>query len=171
MTEDQRFVEGRPDVLMWQTRPLDHEITIAGGVRAQLFGSTTGSDLDWVVKLIDVYPDSAEGPAQMRGYQLMIAGDIMRGRYRKGFEHATAVPRNTTEEFLVDLHQLAYTFQKGHRVMVQVQSTWFPLYDRNPQTFTPNIFRANASDYRAQTHHVSRTATHPSNVEVMALKR
>jgi len=170
MTEDQRFVEGRPDVLMWQTAPLDHDLTIAGNMRAQLFGSTTGSDLDWVVKLIDVYPDSAEGPVQMRGYQLMIAGDIMRGRYWKGFERATAVPRNSTGEFQVDLHQLAYTFQKSHRIMVQVQSTWFPLYDRNPQTFTANIFKAEASDYRAQTHRVWRTVSHPSNVEVMTLK-
>src|SRR5262249_49329449 len=164
------FVEGRPDVLMWQTAPLDHDLTIAGNMRAQLFGSTTGSDLDWVVKLIDVYPDSAEGLVQMRGYQLMIAGDIMRGRYWKGFERATAGPRNSTGEFQVDLHQLAYTFQKSHRIMVQVQSTWFPLYDRNPQTFTVNIFKAEASDYRAQTHRVWRTVSHPPTVEAMTLK-
>jgi uncharacterized protein len=170
MTEDQRFVEGRPDVLMWQTAPLDRPLTIAGNVRAELFGSTTGSDLDWVVKLIDVYPDSAERPVQMRGYQLMIAGDIMRGRYWRGFERATPVPKNTVEEFDVDLHQVAYTFQKGHRVMAQVQSTWFPLYDRNPQTFTANIFKADATDYRTQTHRVWRTAAHASNVEVMVLK-
>jgi len=170
MTEDQRFVEGRPDVLVWQTAPLEDSFTIAGNVRAQVFGSTTGSDVDWVVKLIDVFPDSIEGPVQMRGYQLMVAGDIMRGRYWKGFEHPAPVPKNTTEEFQIDLHQLAYTFQKGHRVMVQIQSTWFPLYDRNPQTFTANIFKADATDYRAQTHRVSRTAAHPSNVEVMALK-
>jgi len=155
---------------VWQTAPLESPFTVAGNVRAHVFGSTTGSDVDWVVKLIDVFPDSTEGRVQMRGYQLMVAGDIMRGRYWKGFEHATPVPKNTTEEFQIDLHQLAYTFQKGHRVMVQVQSTWFPLYDRNPQTFTANIFKADAADYRAQTHRVSRTAAHPSNVEVMALK-
>ena len=100
----------------------------------------------------------------------MVAGDIMRGRYWKGFEQATPVPRNTTVEFHVDLHELAYTFQKGHRMMVQVQSTWFPLYDRNPQTFTANIFKADASDYRAQTHRVTRTAARASNIEVMVLK-
>jgi len=170
MTEDQRFVDGRPDVLMWQTPPLERDVTIAGAVRAQLFGSTTGSDVDWVVKLIDVYPDSAAGPVQMRGYELMIAGDVMRGRYWKGFEQATPVPKNAIVEFHVDLHQLAYTFQKGHRIMVQVQSTWFPLYDRNPQTFTANIFKAAAGDYRAQTHRVARSASHPSNVEVSVLR-
>jgi len=170
MTEDQRFVDGRPDVLMWQTPPLERDVTIAGAVRAQLFGSTTGSDVDWVVKLIDVYPDSAAGPVQMRGYELMIASDVMRGRYWKGFEQATPVPKNTIVEFPVDLHQLAYTFQKGHRIMVQVQSTWFPLYDRNPQTFTANIFKAAAGDYRAQTHRVARSASHPSNVEVSVLR-
>jgi putative CocE/NonD family hydrolase len=170
MTEDQRFVEGRPDVLMWQTAPLERDVTIAGNVGARIFGSTTGSDADWVVKLIDVYPDSAETPRQMRGYQLMVAGDIMRGRYRQGFERAMPVPPNTTVEFHVDLHQLAYTFEKGHRIMVHVQSTWFPLYDRNPQTFAANIFQANASDYRAQTHRVSRTESHPSSVEIMVVR-
>jgi putative CocE/NonD family hydrolase len=170
MTEDQRFVEGRPDVLVWQTSPLDRDLTIAGDVTAHLFASTTGSDLDWVAKLIDVYPDSVEGPVQMRGYELMVAGDVMRGRYWKGFQVATPIPSNTPVEFTVDLHQLAYTFQRGHRVMVQVQSTWFPLYDRNPQTFVPNIFKATATDYRAQTHRVLRTQAHPSNVEVMVLR-
>ena len=170
MTEDQRFVEGRPDILVWQTSPLDRDLTIAGDVTAHLFASTTGSDLDWVAKLIDVYPDSIEGPVQMRGYELMVAGDIMRGRYWKGFQVATPIPPETPVEFTVDLHQLAYTFQRGHRVMVQVQSTWFPLYDRNPQTFVPNIFKAAATDYRAQTHRVLRTQTHPSNVEVTVLR-
>jgi hypothetical protein len=99
-------------------------------------------------QLIDVYPDSVEGPVQMRGYELMVAGDVMRGRYWKGFQVATPIPSNTPVEFTVDLHQLAYTFQRGHRVMVQVQSTWFPLYDRNPRTFVPNIFKATATDHR-----------------------
>ena len=170
MTEDQRFVDDRPDVLAWETDPLDADMTIAGDVTAHLFASTTGSDADWVVKLIDEYPDSVSGPVQMRGYELMIAGDIMRGRYWKGFETATAIPSNTAVEFKVDLHQQAYTFQKGHRIMVQVQSTWFPLYDRNPQTFVPNIFRAKATDYRPQTHRIFRTQAQPSNVEVKVLR-
>jgi uncharacterized protein len=170
MTEDQRFVEGRPDVLMWQTAPLERDVTIAGNVRAQLFGYTTGSDLDWVVKLIDVYPDSAEGAPLMRGYHLMVVGDIMRGRYWKGFQRATPIPTRQIVEYQVDLHQLAHTFRTRHRIMVQVQSTWFPLYDRNPQTFTANIFNANASDYRVQTHRVFRTTSHPSNVEITVMR-
>ena len=169
MTEDQRFVEGRPDVLVWQTAPLDHDVTIAGDVTARLFASTTGSDADWVVKLIDVYPDSVAGAAQLRGYQLMVAGDIMRGRYWKSFETATPIPPNTVTPFRVDLHQQAYTFGKGHRIMVQLQSSWFPLHDRNPQTFVANIFKAGAGDYRLQTHRVFRTATQASSVEVLVL--
>ena len=168
MTEDQRFVERRPDVLEWQTPPLENDVTIAGDVIAHLFASTTGSDADWVVKLIDVYPDSLPGPnVDMRGYELIVNGEIMRGRYWKGFDHATPIPSNLAVPFDVDLHQQAYTFQKGHRIMVQVQSTWFPLYDRNPQTFVPNIFQAKATDYKAQTHRVYRTAAQPSSVEVM----
>src|SRR5256886_7974726 len=96
-------------------------------------------------------------------------GDIMRGRYRKSWEHPEAIPPNTIQPFTVDLHQQAYTFQKGHRIMVQVQSSWFPLYDRNPQTFVPDIFRARAEDYRPRVHRVYRTARYPSNVEFDAL--
>lgn len=169
MTEDQRFVEGRPDVLTWQTAPIDRAITIAGDVTAHLFASTTGSDADWVAKLIDVYPDSLAGPVQMRGYQLMVAGDIMRGRYWKGFDRATPIVPNAVTPFTVDLHQQAYTFAKGHRIMVQLQSTWYPLYDRNPQRFVSNIFKATASDYRAATHSIWRTARNPSHVAVMVL--
>lgn len=169
MTEDQRFVEGRPDVLVWQTEPLEADVTIAGDVTAHLFASTTGTDADWVVKLIDVYPDTISDRLQMRGYELMVAGEIMRGRYWKSFERPHRIPANTPIQFNVDLHQQAYTFRRGHRIMVQVQSTWFPLYDRNPQTFVPNIFNARASDYRMRTHRVFRTARLPSNVEVMVL--
>ena len=169
MTEDQRFVEGRPDVLVWQTAPLDSDVTIAGDVIAHLFAATTGSDADWVVKLIDVYPDTATGAVQMRGYQLMVNGEIMRGRYWKSFSAATPITPNVVTPFNVDLHQQAYTFKAGHRIMVQVQSTWFPLYDRNPQTFVPNIFKASAAAYKAQTHRIYRTAKSPSNVEIMVL--
>jgi predicted acyl esterase len=105
----------------------------------------------------------------MGGYELMIAGDIMRGRYRSGFETPAAIPANTVVPFTVDLHGQAYTFKAGHRIMVQVQSTWFPLYDRNPQTFVPNIFTAKASAYQAQTHRVMRERDHASNVTVMVL--
>jgi hypothetical protein len=171
MTEDQRFVDNRPDVLTWETEPLAEDVTIAGDVTARLFASTTGSDADWVVKLIDVYPDSVPEQREMGGYQLMVAGDIMRGRYRQSWERPEAIRPNAVESYTVDLHQQAYTFRRGHRIMVQVQSTWFPLYDRNPQTFVPNIFLAPASAYRAQTHRIYRTRTQPSHVGVMVLPR
>ena len=168
LVRDQRFVENRPDVLTWQTAPLTADMTIAGDIAAKLFASTTGSDADWVVKLIDVYPDSGVA-APMRGYELMVSGEIMRGRYRNSFSRAEAIPANTVVPFTVDLHQQAYTFRAGHRIMVQVQSSWFPLYDRNPQTFVPNIFLAKASDYKSQTHRVLRTARYPSHVEIAVL--
>ena len=165
-TEDQRFVDGRPDVLTWQTAPLTEDVTVAGNIVAHLFAATTGSDADWVVKLIDVYPDTIPDRPAMGGYELMVTGDIMRGRYRGSWEHPQAIPPNQVVPFTVDLHQQAYTFKRGHRIMVQVQSTWFPLYDRNPQTFVANIFKATAADYRAATHRVYRTARYPSNVAV-----
>jgi predicted acyl esterase len=118
------------------------------------------------VKLIDVYPDSVADRPRMGGYQLMVAGDIMRGRYHRGWSRPEALQPDVVTPFAVDLHQQAYTFRKGHRIMVQVQSTWFPLYDRNPQTFVPNIFEASPSAYRAQTHTIYRTKDHPSHVEI-----
>src|SRR5881628_2514901 len=169
-TEDQRFVDGRPDVLTWQTAPLAADVTLAGNVVAHLYAATTGSDADWAVKLIDVYPDTVPDRPTMGGYELMVTGDIMRGRYRKSWEHPTPIPPNAVESYTVDLHQQAYTFKKGHRIMVQVQSTWFPLYDRNPQTFVPNIFKARAADYRARTHRVYRTVQTPSHVEIDVVK-
>jgi len=165
-TEDQRFVDGRPDVLTWQTAPLSEDVTVAGNVVAHLYAATTGSDADWVVKLIDVYPDTVPDRPTMGGYELMVTGDVMRGRYRRSWEHPEPIPPNRVLEYTVDLHQQAYTFRRGHRIMVHVQSTWFPLYDRNPQTFVPNIFNARAGDYRARVHRVYRTARYPSNVEV-----
>ncbi len=169
MTEDQRFVEGRPDVLVWQTEPLAEDVTLAGSVVAKLFASTTGTDADWVVKLIDVYPDTVADRPRMGGYQLMVVGEIMRGRYHRGWEAPSPIPANRVTPFTVDLHQQAYTFRRGHRIMVQVQSTWFPLHDRNPQTFVRNIFLARAGDYRAQTHRIHRTARFPSHVAIDVL--
>ncbi len=158
MVEDQRFVHNRPDVLSWETEGLTEDVVIAGEVVANLVASTTGTDADWVVKLIDVYPDSVPGNPSMGGYQLMVSSDVMRGRYRESFSEAKPIPARTPTDFVVDLHGQVYRFKAGHRIMVQIQSTWFPLYDRNPQTFVPNIFEAEASDYRAQTHtiHYSR---------------
>jgi len=166
LTRDQRFVDDRPDVLTWQTEPLRQPVTLAGDVVARLFASTTGTDADWVVKLIDVYPETLEDRKEMRGYELMVASDILRGRYHLSFEKAEAIPANAVVPFTVDLHQQAYTFQKDHRIMVQVQSTWFPLYDRNPQTFVPNLFLAQPSDFKAQTHRIHRSRSYPSHVEI-----
>ena len=169
MTEDQRFVDSRPDVLVWQTEPLTEPVTVAGSIAAKLFASTTGTDADWVVKLIDVYPDSVVDRPRMGGYELMVVGEIMRGRYYKGWDNPQPIPANTVVPFTVDLHQQAYTFQPSHRIMVQVQSTWFPVHDRNPQTFVPNIFEATAADFVAQTHRIHRSARYPSHVELDVL--
>ena len=166
MTEDQRFVDGRPDVLVYQTGPLTEPVTVAGNVAAKLFASTTGTDADWVVKLIDVYPDSVADRPWLGGYELMICGEIMRGRYRNSWEKPEAIPANTPTAFTVDMHQQAYTFEPGHRIMAQVQSTWFPVHDRNPQTFVENIFHAKASDYKAQEHRILRSARMPSHLEI-----
>jgi len=161
---DQRFVEGRPDVLTWSTEPLTEDIVIAGPLSAKLFASTTGTDADWVVKLIDVYPDTAEGDRLMGGYELMVAGEIMRGRYRQSYERPQPIAANQVAEYTVQIPPQTYRFQRGHRIMVQVQSTWFPLYDRNPQTFVPNIFTAAPADYKARTHRIWRSTKSPSHV-------
>lgn len=167
LVEDQRPVQSRPDVLSWQTEPLEQDLTIAGDVVARLFGSTTGQDADWVVKLIDVYPDSVGGSEpRMGGYQLMVSSEIMRARYRNSFSRPEPMTPNRVTPITVGLHQQSYSFRRGHRIMVQVQSTWFPVYDRNPQTWVPNIFEAKASDFRAQTHRIYRSARYPSHVEI-----
>jgi putative CocE/NonD family hydrolase len=169
MTEDQRFVDDRPDVLTWQTWPLDHDVTIAGDIVGRLFAAATGADADWVVKLIDVYPDSVPDRPAMGGYELMVAGDVLRGRYRKSFGRPEPIPAGAVESYAVDLHQQLYRFQRGHRIMVQVQSTWFPLYDPNPQTYVPNIFLAKPEDYRAATQRIWRTAAQASCVVVQVI--
>jgi len=163
--EDQRFVDGRPDVLTWQTEALAGNLAIAGRIRAHLYASTSGTDSDWIVKLIDRYPDD-EKNATLRGYQLMIAGEVLRARYRASFEHPAAVPAGESVEYTLDLHTNNHCFLKGHKLMVQVQSTWFPVIDRNPQTFMPNIFLARAEDYRPATQKVYRTKARPSSVEL-----
>jgi putative CocE/NonD family hydrolase len=151
LAQDQRFMADRHDVAKWETPPLDHDVTIAGDVIADLFASTSGTDSDWVVKLIDVYPDDQ---SSMSGYQLMIADEIFRGRYRKSFEHPEAIPANAVEEYRYSLHAADHTFLKGHRMMVEVQSTWFPLYDRNPQRFVPNIMTAAPDDFQKATQRI-----------------
>jgi putative CocE/NonD family hydrolase len=163
LVEDQRFVSGRKDLANFSTPVLDKDVTVTGDVLADIFASTTGSDADWVVKLIDVYPDDA--PAPMAGYQLMIVDEIFRGRYVMSFEEPEALTPGKVTEFKWSLHGADHTFLKGHKIMVEVQSSWFPLYDRNPQTFVPNIMTAPAGAYKAETQTIYGSTQYPSHLE------
>ncbi|MEE9229886.1 MAG: CocE/NonD family hydrolase [Acidobacteriota bacterium] len=165
LVEDQRFVDGRPDVATWVSDPLDKPLTVRGPVTAHLFAETTGTDADWVVKLIDVYPDDAPRFA-MSGFQLMVSGDILRGRYRQDYDEARPVTRDQVLEYTIPLPHTNHTFLPGHRLMVQVQSTWFPLYDRNPQTFVPNIMSAPASAYKSQRQRIHHSAEHATYIQL-----
>ena len=170
LVEDQRFVDDRVDVLSWETAPLEQDVTIAGEIRAHLFASTTGTDADWIVKLIDVYPEEHPANWNLAGFQLMVSNEVFRGRYRTSFEKPAPIESNKVLEYAWSLHTQNYTFRKGHRIMVQVQSTWFPIIDRNPQTFVPNIFLAKDSDFKAATHRVYRTPAYPSRVDVPVVR-
>lgn len=168
LAQDQRFLGQRGDVLTWQTAPLEENVTITGDIVAYLFAATSGSDSDWVVKLIDVYPTDG---TKTSGYQLMVANEIFRGRYLNSFEKAEAVVPDRINQYRIDLHGNDYAFLKGHRIMVQVQSSWFPLYDRNPQKFVDNIFLAQESDFQTATQRIYRSSKYPSRVSVsVALK-
>jgi putative CocE/NonD family hydrolase len=168
LVEDQRFVDGRPDVATWVSDPLSQPVTVRGPVTARLFAETTGTDADWVVKLIDVFPDEDVPPYAMSGYQLMVSADIFRGRYRESLEEPRALEADRVLEYTIPLPHVDHTFRPGHRLMVQVQSTWFPLYDRNPQTFVPSIMTAPADAYKAQRHRVHHGASHATHLEFMA---
>ena len=148
LVDDQRFADGRPDVLTYETDVLTTPVTLSGAPVAHLVASTTGTDADWVVKLIDVYPDEVPTKPALGGYELPVAMDILRGRYRDDPAHPSAIPANKTVSYMLRLPNVDHSFLPGHRIMVQIQSSWFPLYDRNPQTFVPNIFFAKAGDYR-----------------------
>jgi uncharacterized protein len=169
LVQDQRFVDNRPDVLTWQTEELQKDVTLAGQVTAKLFASTTGSDADWIVKLIDVYPEKYPEKWQLSGYELMIADEVFRGRFRISFEKPEAIPPGVVTPFTIDLHTANHVFKKGHRIMVQVQSTWFPVIDRNPQKFVPNIFDAKEADYQKATQRIYRSKRFPSSVEISVL--
>jgi putative CocE/NonD family hydrolase len=164
LVEDQRFVDNRPDVLTWQTDELTEDMTVAGSVTAKLFASTTGSDADWIVKLIDVYPEKYPDDWKLSGYELMVADEVFRGRFRKSFEKPEPITPDAITPFNIDLHTANHVFKKGHRIMVQVQSTWFPIIDRNPQKYVPNIFEAKESDYQKATHRIYRSKEYPSGV-------
>jgi putative CocE/NonD family hydrolase len=170
LTEDQRFVQGRPDVLSWETDPLEEDLTVTGALVAKLYAATSGTDADWVVKLIDVYPEHYPKEPKMAGYQFMIANDVFRGRFRKSFEKPEPVIPGKVEDYTIDLHTQDHVFLKGHKIMVQVQSSWFPIIDRNPQKFVPNIFEAKAEDFQVATQKVFRSANYASRIEMMVME-
>jgi hypothetical protein len=164
LVSDQRAVVDRTDVLTYEGPVLTAPVRISGAPIADLYASTTGTDADWVVKLIDVYPDEVPSQPEMGGYELAVSMDIFRGRYRESFEHPSAIPANTPQQYRFALPTTNHVFLPGHRIMVQIQSSWFPLYDRNPQTFVPNIFYAKPSDYVKATETVLRSPEHPSAI-------
>ena len=166
LVDDQRFLADRKDVLSWKSDLLTEDVTITGDIIADLFASTSGSDSDWVVKLIDFYPADNPADSKMANYELMVASEIFRGRYRNSFEKAEAIKPNKVSEYTINMRGNDYTFKKGHRMMVQVQSSWFPLYNRNPQKFVPNILRAEEGDFQTATQRIYRSAKYPSHISV-----
>jgi uncharacterized protein len=164
LVTDQRFAADRPDVLTYTTPALTTPVRISGAPVADLFAATTGTDADWVVKLIDVFPDEVPSQAELGGYELAVSMDIFRGRYRESFEHPSAIPAGQPEHYRFVMPTTNHVFLPGHRIMVQIQSSWFPLYDRNPQTFVPNIFFAKPSDYVKATETIFRSAGRASAV-------
>jgi putative CocE/NonD family hydrolase len=176
MVEDQRFASTRPDVLVYQTEPLEKDVTIAGPILARLYVTSTGTDSDWVVKLIDVYPpdapDNDPNPkdTRMGGFQMMLAGDVLRGKFRTSYEHPQPLVPGQVTKIELNLLDKHHTFLKGHRIMVQVQSSWFPLIDRNPQK-SVNIFEAVEGDFQKATNRLYRSPRFSSHIELRALDR
>jgi uncharacterized protein len=170
LVADQRGYSDRLDVLTYVSEPLKEPLQVAGQPMVNLFASTSGTDSDWVVKLIDVYPDEVARQPELGGYQLAIAMDIFRGRYRNGLDKPQAIPAGKAERYRFALPNVDHVFLPGHRLMVQVQSSWFPLYDRNPQTFVPNIFHAKPADYRKATQRVYHAPGMESAIELPVVK-
>ena len=170
LTEDQRFVQDRSDVLSWETDTLQEDLTVTGALTAKLYAATSGSDADWIVKLIDVYPEHYPKEPKMAGYQFMIANDVFRGRFRRSFEKPEPITPGKVEEYTIDLHTQDHVFRKGHKIMVQVQSTWFPIIDRNPQKFVANIFEAKEEDFQPATQKIYRSALFPSHIELSVIE-
>ena len=166
LTTDQRHVDGRPDVLSYVSPPLSAPLQISGPPVVNLFASTSGTDSDWFVKLIDVYPDSVPSNLEMGGYELGVSMDIFRGRYREGFAEPKAIPAGVVQKYRFVMPTTNHVFLRGHRIMVQIQSSWFPLYDRNPQTFVPNIFFAKPTDYRKATQRIFHAGPQASAIEL-----
>ena len=166
LVDDQREASGRPDVVAFTSDVLTAPAKISGQPVANLVAATSGTDSDWVVKLIDVYPDEVAGQPALGGYQLMISADIFRGRYRESFETAKAIPSGKPLPYRFALPTANHVFLPGHRIMVQVQSSWFPLYDRNPQTFVANIFWAKPSDFRKAEQRIYHAPNEASFIEL-----
>src|SRR4029079_906962 len=151
-------------VLSYETEPLKTDLTIAGSMKVKLFAETTGTDADWIVRLIDGYTETHSKYASMSGYQLLIAGEPLRGRFRKSYEKPEPVKPGEVEEYTVNLNWGHHCFRKGHKIMIQVSSTWFPVIDRNPQKFVPNIFEATDADFQKAQQKVYRSAKFPSHI-------
>lgn len=166
LVDDQREASGRPDVLVFVSEPFSEPLKVAGRSMVNLVALTSGSDADWVVKLIDVHPPEVAGQPEMGGYQLMVAADIFRGRYRSSFEHPAPIAPGEPLAYRFALPTANHVFLPGHRLMVQVQSSWFPLYDRNPQTFVPSIFWAKLEDYQRATQRVWHAPGQESFIEL-----
>ncbi|MFI5157101.1 MAG: CocE/NonD family hydrolase, partial [Chitinophagales bacterium] len=164
--EDQRFATTRPDVISFSTDTLTEDITVTGDIMAHVFASTTGTDADWIVKLIDVYPDFFSENILLSQYELPVAMEAFRGRYRKSFSNPTALIPNKPEEFVVGLHEINHRFKRGHRIRIQIQSSWFPVIDMNPQQWVPNIFEAKESDFKKAEHTIYFNADYPTHVEL-----
>lgn len=169
LVDDQRHAETRPDVMVWRSEPLEADLVVAGNVVADLFVTTTGTDGDWVVKLIDEYPGLVPEQPELGGYQLMIANEVFRARYRASWERPAPMVAGRVTPLTIDLRHAGHRFRKGHRVAVQVQNSWFPLIDRNPQTFVPNILEAKPSDFRAATVTLQRAPRFPSAIRLPVL--
>ena len=163
MTDDQRFAARRPDVLVYQSDILTDDLVMAGPLQAQFYASTSETDADFVVKLIDVFPDGADA-ARLPNYQMMVRSEVLRGRFRNSYEKPEAFVPNQPAAIHLELLDVLHRFQKGHRIMIQIQSTWFPLVDRNPQQFVPNIYFAKPEDFRSAVHRVYRTTQHPATI-------
>jgi putative CocE/NonD family hydrolase len=170
LVQDQRFVDRRPDVLTWTTDTLAEDVVVSGRVVANLFASTSGTDSDWVVKLIDVYPEKYPDDPKMAGYQLMIAADVFRGRYRRGFDKPLPLAPDSVQRYTIPFPANDHVFRKGHQIMVQVQSTWFPVIDRNPQRFVPNIFKATAADFRPANQRIFRSGAQRSHIALPVIE-
>lgn len=168
MTDDQRFAARRPDVLVFQTAEFKEDTVVAGPIDVDLWASTTGTDSDFIVKLIDVFPDNSD-PAAQPGYQMMLRSEVFRGRYRNSFTKPEPFEPGKPSRIRFELLDVLHRFGKGHRLMVQVQSTWFPLVDRNPQTFVPNIYLAKPEDYKKATQRIYHSAEHPTSLKLGVL--